>query len=149
MIHVLVPITRRFPSYQDTYERLAERVSRGLEAENPGLADDRVAAKKKRRGVLLDHRQNGHAEDDRRRLLRSGRSRARETRRRSAGEELGEKVRPRDFGRRGALQRVERYGDLLEPVCCRVARASLRPCVCCVSLPGRVRGPSGSVSMIP
>jgi bifunctional non-homologous end joining protein LigD len=31
-------------------------------------------------------------------------------------EELGEKVRPRDFGRREVLQRVEKYGDLFEPV---------------------------------
>ena len=31
-------------------------------------------------------------------------------------EELGEKVRPRDFGRHEALQRVEHYGDLFEPV---------------------------------
>jgi bifunctional non-homologous end joining protein LigD len=31
-------------------------------------------------------------------------------------EELGEKMLPRDFGRREALQRVERYGDLFEPV---------------------------------
>jgi DNA primase len=31
-------------------------------------------------------------------------------------EELGEKVRPRDFGRCEALERVERHGDLFEPV---------------------------------
>ena len=31
-------------------------------------------------------------------------------------EELTEKVRPRDFGLREALQRVERDGDLFEPV---------------------------------
>jgi bifunctional non-homologous end joining protein LigD len=30
-------------------------------------------------------------------------------------EELGEKVRPRDFGMREALDRVERHGDLFEP----------------------------------
>jgi len=56
-IHVLVPITRR-SSYPDTYE-FAERVSRGLEAENPGLVTTEWL-KKKRRGVLVDHRQNGH-----------------------------------------------------------------------------------------
>jgi bifunctional non-homologous end joining protein LigD len=31
-------------------------------------------------------------------------------------EELGEQVRPRDFGRREALDRVEKHGDLFEPV---------------------------------
>jgi bifunctional non-homologous end joining protein LigD len=31
-------------------------------------------------------------------------------------EELGEKVRPRDFGMRDVLARVERHGDLFEPV---------------------------------
>jgi bifunctional non-homologous end joining protein LigD len=30
-------------------------------------------------------------------------------------EELGEKVRPRDFGMREALERVERHGDLFAP----------------------------------
>ena len=56
-IHVLVPVSRRY-SYKDTYE-LAERVSRGLEAEHPGLVTTEWL-KKKRRGVLVDHRQNGH-----------------------------------------------------------------------------------------
>jgi LigD, primase-polymerase domain len=45
-IHVLVPITRR-SSYRDTYE-FAERVSRRLEAENPGLVTTEWL--KKRRG---------------------------------------------------------------------------------------------------
>jgi bifunctional non-homologous end joining protein LigD len=31
-------------------------------------------------------------------------------------EELGEEVRPRDFGRREALGRIEKHGDLFEPV---------------------------------
>jgi bifunctional non-homologous end joining protein LigD len=56
-IHVLVPITRR-SSFADTYE-LAERVSRRLEQEHPGLVTTEWL-KKKRRGVLVDHRQNGH-----------------------------------------------------------------------------------------
>ena len=56
-IHVLVPITRR-SSYPDAYE-LAEGVSRGLEARHPGLVTTEWL-KKKRRGVLVDHRQNGH-----------------------------------------------------------------------------------------
>jgi bifunctional non-homologous end joining protein LigD len=111
-IHVLVPITRR-SSYKDTYE-LAERVSRGLEAENPGLITTEWL-KTKRRGVLVDHRQNGHGK-----TIASAYS----VRPKPGApvstplrwEELGEKVRPRDFGMRTALERLERHGDLFEPV---------------------------------
>jgi bifunctional non-homologous end joining protein LigD len=111
-IHVLLPITRRY-SYPETYE-FAERVSRGLEAENPGLVTTEWL-KKKRRGVLVDHRQNGHGK-----TIASVYS----VRPKPGApvstplrwEELGEKVRPRDFGRREALERVERHGDLFEPV---------------------------------
>jgi len=111
-IHVLVPITRR-SSYKDTYE-LAERVSRGLQAENPGLVTTEWL-KKKRRGVLVDHRQNGHGK-----TIASAYS----VRPKPGApvstplrwEELGERVRPRDFGMREALERVERSGDLFEPV---------------------------------
>jgi bifunctional non-homologous end joining protein LigD len=31
-------------------------------------------------------------------------------------EELSERIRPRDFGMRQALERVEKHGDLFEPV---------------------------------
>jgi bifunctional non-homologous end joining protein LigD len=111
-IHVLVPITRR-STYSETYE-LAERVSRGLEAENPGLVTTEWL-KKKRRGVLVDHRQNGHGK-----TIASAYS----VRPKPGApvstplrwEELGEKVRPRDFGMREALERVEKHGDLFEPV---------------------------------
>jgi bifunctional non-homologous end joining protein LigD len=111
-IHVLVPISRRY-SYKDTYE-LAERVSRGLEAEHRGLVTTEWL-KKKRRGVLVDHRQNGHGK-----TIASAYS----VRPKPGApvstplrwEELGEKVRPRDFGRREALARVEKHGDLFEPV---------------------------------
>jgi bifunctional non-homologous end joining protein LigD len=111
-IHLLVPITRR-SSYAETYE-LAEQVSRGLEAGNPGLVTTEWL-KKKRRGVLVDHRQNGHGK-----TIASAYS----VRPKPGApvstplrwEELGEKVRPRDFGMREALARVERHGDLFEPV---------------------------------
>jgi bifunctional non-homologous end joining protein LigD len=111
-IHVLVPITRR-STYKDTYD-FAERVSRRVEAENPGLATTEWL-KKKRRGVLVDHRQNGHGK-----TIASVYS----VRPKPGApvstplrwEELGEKVRPRDFGRREALARVEKHGDLFEPV---------------------------------
>ncbi len=111
-IHVLVPITRR-STYPETYE-LAERVSRGLEAENPGLVTTEWL-KKKRRGVLVDHRQNGHGK-----TIASVYS----VRPKPGApvstplrwEELHEKVRPRDFGMREALERIQREGDLFEPV---------------------------------
>jgi bifunctional non-homologous end joining protein LigD len=111
-IHVLVPITRRY-SYPQAYE-LAERVSRGLEAENPGLVTTEWL-KKKRRGVLVDHRQNGHGK-----TIASVYS----VRPKPGApvstplrwEELHDKVRPRDFGMREALERIEREGDLFEPV---------------------------------
>ncbi len=111
-IHVLVPITRR-STYKDTYE-FAELVSRGVEAENPGLATTEWL-KKKRRGVLVDHRQNGHGK-----TIASVYS----VRPKPGApvstplrwEELGPKVRPRDFGMREALARVEKHGDLFEPV---------------------------------
>ena len=111
-IHVLVPITRR-SSYAETYE-FAEGVSRALEAENSGLVTTEWL-KKKRRGVLVDHRQNGHGK-----TIASAYS----VRPKPGApvstplrwEELGEKVRPRDFGRREALERIERHGDLFEPV---------------------------------
>jgi len=111
-IHVLVPIARR-SSYRDTYD-FAELVSRGLEAENPGLVTTEWL-KRKRRGVLVDHRQNGHGK-----TIASVYS----VRPKPGApvstplrwEELHEKVRPRDFGMREALLRVERDGDLFEPV---------------------------------
>ena len=111
-IHVLAPIARR-STYADTYE-FAERLSRALEGENPGLVTTEWL-KKKRRGVLVDHRQNGHGK-----TIASPYSV-----RPKAGapvstplhwEELGEKVRPRDFGMREALARFEEHGDLFEPV---------------------------------
>jgi len=111
-IHVLVPITRR-STYKDTYD-FAELVSRRVEAENPGLATTEWL-KKKRRGVLVDHRQNGHGK-----TIASVYS----VRPKPGApvstplrwKELGEKVRPRDFGRREALARLEKHGDLFEPV---------------------------------
>jgi bifunctional non-homologous end joining protein LigD len=111
-IHVLVPITRR-SNFAGTYE-FAERVSRRLEEANPGLVTTEWL-KKKRRGVLVDHRQNGAGK-----TIASVYS----VRPKPGApvstplrwEELGEKVRPRDFGMREALERLERHGDLFEPV---------------------------------
>ena len=111
-IHVLVPIARRH-SYPKTYE-FAELLSRRLEVQNPGLVTTEWL-KKKRRGVLVDHRQNGHGK-----TIASVYS----VRPKPGApvstplrwEELTEKVRPRDFGRREALERVAKHGDLFEPV---------------------------------
>jgi len=111
-IHVLVPITRRY-SYPDAYE-LAERVSRGLEAEHPGLVTTEWL-KKKRRGVLVDHRQNGHGKTIASVYSLRPKPGAPVSTPLRWGE-LTEKVRPRDFGMREALERVERHGDLFEPV---------------------------------
>src|SRR5207247_2811571 len=110
--HVLVPITRRY-AYPETYE-LAELVSRRLEEDNPGLVTTEWL-KKKRRGVLVDHRQNGHGK-----TIASAYS----VRPKPGApvstplrwEELGEKVRPRDSRMREVLARIEKYGDLFEPV---------------------------------
>jgi bifunctional non-homologous end joining protein LigD len=113
-IHVLVPIARRH-SFDETYE-FAERVARGVEAENPGLATTEWLKKKRPPGaVLVDHRQNGHGK-----TIASVYS----VRPRPGApvstpldwDELTEDVRPTDFGMREALERVERFGDLYEPV---------------------------------
>ena len=113
-IHVLVPITRR-SSFDETYE-FAELVSRGVEERNPGLATTEWLKKKRPKGsVLVDHRQNGHGK-----TIASAYS----VRPRPGApvstplrwEELTAKVRPRDFGMREALERIEQHGDLYEPV---------------------------------
>src|SRR5207249_4022079 len=111
-IHVVAPITRR-STFQQTYD-FAEQASRLLEQRHDGLVTTEWL-KKKRRGVLVDHRQNGHGK-----TIASAYS----VRPKPGApvstplrwEELGEKVRPRDFGRREALDRVQKHGDLFEPV---------------------------------
>ena len=55
-IHVVAPITRR-STFEQTYD-FAEQASRLLEARHPGLVTTEWL-KKKREGVLVDHRQNG------------------------------------------------------------------------------------------
>jgi bifunctional non-homologous end joining protein LigD len=111
-IHVLLPITRR-ATFAQTYE-FAELLSRQLESEHPGLVTTEWL-KKKRRGVLVDHRQNGHGK-----TIASVYS----VRPKPGApvstplrwDELTERVRPRDFGRKEVLDRVDRHGDLFEPV---------------------------------
>jgi bifunctional non-homologous end joining protein LigD len=109
---VLLPIARR-SGYDETYE-FAELVSRRLESEHPGEVTTEWL-KKKRSGVLVDHRQNGHGK-----TIASVYS----VRPKPGApvstplrwEELTEDVRPRDFSMAVALERVGRLGDLFEPV---------------------------------
>jgi bifunctional non-homologous end joining protein LigD len=111
-IHILVPIVRR-SSYEETYE-LAELLSRQLEAERPGEVTTEWL-KKKRAGVLVDHRQNGWGK-----TIASVYS----VRPKPGApvstplrwDELTEDIRPRDFSMQVALDRVRQHGDLFEPV---------------------------------
>jgi bifunctional non-homologous end joining protein LigD len=110
-IHVLVPITRR-SGYDETYE-FAERLARQLEAEHPGLLTTEWL-KKKRTGVLVDHRQNGHGKT----IASAYSVRPKPGAPVStplAWDELTEEIRPRDFSMQVALDRVERLGDLFAP----------------------------------
>jgi bifunctional non-homologous end joining protein LigD len=111
-IHVLVPITRR-SGYDETYE-FAERLARHLEHEHPGLLTTEWL-KKKRTGVLIDHRQNGHGKT----IASAYSVRPKPGAPVStplAWEELTERVRPRDFSMAVALERVGARGDLFAPV---------------------------------
>jgi bifunctional non-homologous end joining protein LigD len=111
-IHVVAPITRR-STFQQTYD-FAEAASRLLEQRHPGLVTTEWL-KKKRQGVLVDHRQNGHGK-----TIASVYS----VRPKPGApvstplywDELTDDVRPRSFGMREALERVERHGDLFAPV---------------------------------
>jgi bifunctional non-homologous end joining protein LigD len=111
-IHVLVPIARRH-GYDETYE-LAELLARRLEAEHPGDVTTEWL-KRKRAGVLVDHRQNGHGKTIASVYsVRPKPGAPVSTPLRWA--ELTEDVRPRDFTMPAVLDRVEREGDLFEPV---------------------------------
>jgi bifunctional non-homologous end joining protein LigD len=111
-IHVVAPITRR-STFRQTYD-FAEGASRLLEQRHPGKVTTEWL-KKKRDGVLVDHRQNGHGK-----TIASAYS----VRPKPGApvstplrwEELTPDVRPRDFGMTEALARIERQGDLFTPV---------------------------------
>ena len=120
-IHVLVPIARR-STFDQTYE-FAELVSRGLAEEHPGLITVEWL-KKKREGVLVDHRQNGWGK-----TIASVYS----VRPRPGApvstplrwDELKPGFDFRDFTMDVVLKRVAKHGDLFEPVL--VGRQSLGP----------------------
>ena len=107
-----MPIVRR-SSFEETYE-FAELLSRKLEAERPGEVTTEWL-KKKRSGVLVDHRQNGHGK-----TIASVYS----VRPKPGApvstplrwEELTENLSPRDFSMQVALDRLDQHGDLFEPV---------------------------------
>jgi bifunctional non-homologous end joining protein LigD len=111
-IHVAAPITRR-STFPQTYD-FAEKASRLLEQRHPGKVTTEWL-KKKREGVLVDHRQNGHGK-----TIASVYS----VRPKPGApvstplrwEELTPKIRPRDFGMAEALRRIEEQGDLFVPV---------------------------------
>jgi bifunctional non-homologous end joining protein LigD len=111
-IHVVAPITRR-STFKQTYD-FAEKASRLLEQRHPGKVTTEWL-KKKREGVLVDHRQNGHGK-----TIASVYS----VRPKPGApvstplrwEELKPGVRPRDFGMTEALRRIEEHGDLFLPV---------------------------------
>jgi bifunctional non-homologous end joining protein LigD len=111
-IHVLAPIQRR-ASFEETYA-FAEAASRLLEARHPGKVTTEWL-KRKRAGVLVDHRQNGWGK-----TIASVYS----VRPKPGApvstplrwEELTPDVRPRQFTLARALERVERLGDLFAPV---------------------------------
>ena len=111
-MHVLVPIVRRY-IYDDT-RRFAEIVAGALARSHRGLVTTEWS-KAKRRGVLVDANQNGEGK-----TIASVYSV-----RPHAGapvstplrwDEVSEDLDPRDFTMEVVLRRVERHGDLYEPV---------------------------------
>jgi bifunctional non-homologous end joining protein LigD len=111
-IHVLAPIQRR-ASFDETYA-FAEAASRLLESRHPGLVTTEWL-KKKRSGVLVDHRQNGWGK-----TIASVYS----VRPKPGApvstplrwDELTPDVRPTQFTMPVVLQRVAEVGDLYEGV---------------------------------
>src|SRR5580765_1967845 len=110
-IHVVAPITRR-STFEQTYA-FAERAARLLERDHPGKVTTEWL-KKKRRGVLVDHRQNGWGK-----TIASVYS----VRPKPGApvstplrwEELRHGLKPRDFTMEVALQRCSDLGDLFAP----------------------------------
>jgi bifunctional non-homologous end joining protein LigD len=111
-IHILAPITRR-STFQQTYD-FAAGCARLLEERHPGLVTTEWL-KKKRSGVLVDHRQNGAGK-----TIASVYS----VRPKPGApvstpldwDELSPDVRPRQFSMAVALERFAERGDLFAPV---------------------------------
>jgi bifunctional non-homologous end joining protein LigD len=111
-IHVLAPVRRR-AGFDDAYA-FAEAAARLLERRHPGKVTTEWL-KRKREGVLVDHRQNGWGK-----TIASAYS----VRPKPGApvstplrwDELTPDVRPRDFTMDVVLERVERRGDLFSAV---------------------------------
>jgi bifunctional non-homologous end joining protein LigD len=111
-VHVLAPIQRR-ASFEETYE-FAGAASRLLEERHPGLVTTEWL-KKKRSGVLVDHRQNGWGKTIA--SVYSVRPKpGAPVSTPLAWDELVTGIRPRDFSMEVALQRIDEHGDLFAPV---------------------------------
>jgi bifunctional non-homologous end joining protein LigD len=111
-IHVLVPVARRY-TYADTRE-FAEIVARTLASTDRGLVTTEWS-KQKRRGVLIDSNQNGEGKT----IASVYSVRPREGAPVSTPlrwEEVTEELDPRHFTMEVVLGRIERDGDLYEPV---------------------------------
>jgi bifunctional non-homologous end joining protein LigD len=111
-IHVVAPITRR-STFEQTYA-FAEQLSRLLEQRHPGKVTTEWL-KKKREGVLVDHRQNGHGKTIA--SVYSVRPKpGAPVSTPLSWNELTSDVRPRDFTMDVVLRRVEEHADLFAPV---------------------------------
>ena len=111
-IHVLVPVARRY-TYADTRE-FAEIVARTLASTHRGLVTTEWS-KQKRRGVLIDSNQNGEGKT----IASVYSVRPREGAPVSTPlhwEEVTDELDPRHFTMEVVLGRIERDGDLYEPV---------------------------------
>ena len=111
-IHVLAPVVRR-ASYDETYA-FAEAAARLLAERHPGLVTTEWL-KRKRSGVLVDHRQNGWGKT----IASAYSVRPKHGAPVSTPlrwEELTPDVRPRRFSMEAVLRRVDEGGDLFAPV---------------------------------
>ena len=111
-IHVVAPITRR-STFAETYD-FAERVAALLERRHPGLVTTEWL-KAKRRGVLLDHRQNGAGK-----TIASAYSVRPKPRAPVSTplrwEELTEDIDPVELNIDTVPDRIREHGDLWEPL---------------------------------
>ena len=111
-MHVLVPIQRRY-TYADTRE-FAEIIAKTLERTHRGLVTTEWS-REKRRGVLVDANQNGEGKT----IASVYSVRPREGAPVSTPlrwDEVNEKLDPLDYTMDVVLGRIEKHGDLFEPV---------------------------------
>src|SRR4051794_486763 len=111
-IHVVAPIQRR-STFEETYD-FAERASRLLERRHPGKVTTEWL-KRKREGVLVDHRQNGSGKTIASVYSVRPKPGAPVSTPLHWGE-LTPDVRPRQFSMQVALERIDEHGDLFAPV---------------------------------